>query len=40
MLRLKEKWFNFYYAAEGGPFDSCSVRNMVILVAAALVAYA
>jgi len=31
--KLVEKWFNFYYVAEGGPFNTLSLRNMLILTA-------
>ena len=37
--KLSGKWFNFYYA-EGGPFNTCSVRNMIILTVLVLVAHA
>ncbi|KKN53720.1 hypothetical protein LCGC14_0599750 [marine sediment metagenome] len=39
MKRIKEMWFNYYYAAEGGPFSTCSTRNMIILTALVFAAH-
>lgn len=35
--QLKERLWEWYYTAEGGPFDSVSSRNMLILAALAFV---
>ena len=37
---IKQWWFKFYFVAEGGPLNTVSVRNMLILVAAVLMAHA
>ena len=40
LTKLAERWFRFYYTTDGGLLNTISVRNMLILVAAVLVAHA